>query len=188
MNDTKQYIPNSIDLQYISDYFQERVIKKDTKYHVLFSYIDSKIRYSEDQAVTWVLYSDIKVIGGVKCQKAATNLFGRRWIAYFAKEKYPQAIGPYKFAGLPGLIMEIHDTRGDYHFTVSKIKKNTSSFTINLDSYKNYPKNYYLKAKHNLEYEGAGFPDMTSELRRQYEETAVVLKRMFNNPIELKPL
>lgn len=31
---------------------------------------------------------------------------------------FPQ--GPYKFQGLPGLILEIKDTKGDYHFGFAK--------------------------------------------------------------------
>src|SRR5690606_11804280 len=63
LNDTKAYKPSGIDLQAISDYFQERLFKTGPNYQVIFSYIDAKIRYSERQAVQWVLYGNTKVIG-----------------------------------------------------------------------------------------------------------------------------
>lgn len=188
LNDTKQYEASGFDLQSISDYFQERVFKLGANYHVFFSYIDAKIQYSEKQNIKWVLYADEKVIAGVKCQMAATNLFGRRWIAYFAKNTYDFSVGPYKFSGLPGLIFELYDTRDDYHFTLSGIEKYDRKISFNLNSYKLFAKSNYLKAKYNLEYQGAAYPPMTGELKKEYDETTSVLKRMFNNPIELKPL
>lgn len=187
LNDTKQYEPKGIDVQSISDYFQERLIKLGANYHIFFSYIDAKIQYSEKQSIKWVLYNEEKIIAGVKCQMAATNLFGRRWIAYFAKNGYDFSVGPYKFSGLPGLIFEIYDTRDDYHFTLSSFEKYEKNLKFNLNNYSLFTKANYLKAKFNLEYQGAGYPPMTQEMRREYEETVSVLKKMFNNPIELKP-
>lgn len=187
LDDTKAYKPSGIDLQAISDYFQERLFKTGPNCQVIFSYIDAKIRYSERQAVQWVLYGNTKVIGGVQCQMATTNLFGRRWIAYFAKDGYDYSIGPYKFSGLPGLIFEIYDTRGHYHFTLTKVEKYNQEMRFNLNNYKLFSKENYLKAKYNLEFEGAGYPPMFGELKKEYDETAAVLKRMYNNPMEVKP-
>lgn len=186
LNDTGQYSSGGgVDLQAISDYFQERVIKKKDKYNILFTYISNRIRYEEDLSIKWVLYKDTKVIGGIKCQMAATNKYGRRWIAYFSKD-YSQQIGPYKFSGLPGLILELYDTRNDYHFTVSKIEKIKRPFSFNLSNYKLFSKTNYKKAKYNLEFEGAGFPPMDGEMKKDYEEISADLKKKYRNPIELK--
>lgn len=41
---------------------------------------------------------------------------GRQWIAWFTSE-IPLSEGPYKFGGLPGLILEVADSEGDYRYT-----------------------------------------------------------------------
>jgi GLPGLI family protein len=187
LNDTGQYVSKGgIDTRAISDYFKERLVEKDGISNVFVNVIDGKIRYQEKVNLKWVLYADTKIINGVKCQMAATNKYGRRWIAYFSKE-YPQSLGPYKFNGLPGLIFELYDTKEDYHFTLAKIEKYTKDFSFNLGGYKNFDKTKYLKAKYNYEFTPAGMPPMEGEMKREYEAALEKLKIMYNNPLELKP-
>jgi GLPGLI family protein len=47
-------------------------------------------------------------IGSWEAQKATTEFAGRKWTAWFAEE-LPFNDGPYKFKGLPGLIVKISD-------------------------------------------------------------------------------
>ncbi|MDF2551726.1 MAG: hypothetical protein K0R77_1001 [Chryseobacterium sp.] len=169
-----------------ADYIDERILKKNGITNVYGNYIDERLRYDENVATQWVLYSETKIINGIKCQMAATNKYGRRWIAYFSKE-YPQSLGPYKFTGLPGLIFELYDTRNDYHFTVIKLEKNTDDFEFNLNGYKKLSKKDFLKATYNLKYTIAGFPDMDAGMRKETEAIFEKLKKMNNNPLELKP-
>lgn len=189
LNDTGQYKAKAgIDLQTVSDYFKERLVKKDGNVNIFFKYGDDKIRYEEKVNLKWVLYKETKVINGIKCQMAAINKYGRRWIAYFSKE-YPQSLGPYKFTGLPGLIFELYDTRNDYHFTLTKVEKFTDEFTFNLSGYKNFDKTKYLKAKYNLENTFAAFPglEISAEESKYYQSLLDKRKKMYNNPLELKP-
>jgi GLPGLI family protein len=166
--------------------FGERVIKKNNRTTVYTVAKDSRIRYEETDPLQWVLYSETKIINGVKCQMAATNKFGRRWIAYFSKE-YPQSLGPYKFNGLPGLIFELYDTKDDYHFTATKVEKNSEEFKYNLSPYKLMSKKNYIQARNNMEFTLAGFPQMDEEMRKETQVIFDKKKRMFNNPLELKP-
>ena len=188
LNDTGQYKSKGIDTRVYSDYFQERLIKEEGITTVFFINPDNKIRYEEKLNLKWVLYGETKIINGVKCQMAATNKYGRRWIAYFSKE-YPQSLGPYKFNGLPGLIFELYDTRDDYHFTLVKVEKFTDDFEYNLSGFKNFPKDKYLKAKYNLENTFEALPGLviTPEERKYYESLLEKGKKMHNNPLELKP-
>lgn len=186
LNDTGQYESRGVDTKTISDYFQERVIKLDDKTTVYTKAIDSKIRYEESEPLKWVLYGETKIINGVKCQMASTNKFGRRWIAYFSKE-YPQSLGPYKFNGLPGLIFELYDTKDNYHFTATKVEKNTDEVHFNLSAYKLMTKKNYLQAKYNMEFTLAGFPQMDEQMRKETQGIFDKKKKMYNNPLELKP-
>jgi GLPGLI family protein len=175
-----------IDTKKSSIIFNERVLKINNKTTIFAITVDSKIRYEESEPLQWVLYSETKTINGVKCQMAATNKFGRRWIAYFSKE-YPQSLGPYKFNGLPGLIFELYDIRDDYHFTATKVEKDSEEFKYNLSSYKLMNKKNYLQAKYNMEFTVAAFPDMDEAMRKQTQEMLDKKKKLFNNPLELKP-
>ncbi|WP_294271769.1 GLPGLI family protein [uncultured Chryseobacterium sp.] len=189
LNDTGQYKARAgIDLRTASDYFQERLLKKEGSTTVFFKYGDDKIRYQEKVSLKWVLYGETKTINGIRCQMAATNKYGRRWIAYFSKE-YPQSLGPYKFTGLPGLIFELYDTKEQYHFTLTKVEKYASDFTLNLSPFKEYIKDKYLKAKYNMENTLAAFSglEIAGEERTYYQSLIEKRKKMYNNPIELNP-
>lgn len=69
---------------------------------------------------TWFLENDVKTIHSYKCKKAKISFGGRIWHAWYAPE-IPFQDGPYKFHGLPGLILEIYSEDGDYSFTTSGI-------------------------------------------------------------------
>ncbi|KMQ69352.1 hypothetical protein ACM39_04510 [Chryseobacterium sp. FH2] len=186
LNDSGQYEMQGVDVGAISDYFKERIIEKDGITNTFLTVTSSKIRYQEKIDLKWVLYGDIKIINGVRCQMATTNKFGRRWVAYFSKE-YPQSLGPYKFTGLPGLIFELYDTRGDYHFTITKVEKFKEEFDFNLNAFKNYPKNKYLQASFNVQFTSAAIPSLQGEMRKQFDDMMKRKQKRYNNPLELKP-
>ncbi|BFO68324.1 GLPGLI family protein [Chryseobacterium sp. KCF3-3] len=74
-----------------------------------------KIR--EDQKPMWKILSDKKKIGEYNVQKATTEFGARKWIAWFTTE-IPFQDGPYKFCGLPGLIVKIEDETGSHIMTL----------------------------------------------------------------------
>src|SRR5690606_12244226 len=75
----------------------------------------------------WELQSNQKEMMGYMCHEARISLGGREWIAWYTND-LPLQDGPYKFSGLPGLILEIHSRDGDYQFAMKGLKKNT--FTV----------------------------------------------------------
>jgi GLPGLI family protein len=54
-----------------------------------------------------------KKIAGYECTKATTNFRGSNIVAYFAKE-LPYSAGPFKFFGLPGLILDVRVENKSY--------------------------------------------------------------------------
>lgn len=64
------------------------------------------------------------VILGYSCQRAFITYCGRDYIAWYSPQ-IPLADGPYKFNGLPGLILKISDTKNQHCFTFSSIRKMT---------------------------------------------------------------
>lgn len=74
----------------------------------------------------WKLTDEKKQINQLKVQKATSRWGGRNWTAWFCEE-LPFQEGPYKFRGLPGLIVELYDDKGNYRFELVKSEKiNTS--------------------------------------------------------------
>lgn len=71
----------------------------------------------------WQLCSgeDTTVLG-YKCHKALTHFAGRSYVAWFTPE-IPVSDGPYKFGGLPGLIVKINDTKNQHSFTLTGVKR-----------------------------------------------------------------
>lgn len=52
-------------------------------------------------------------IMGYECRKATTEFAGRNYTAWFTPE-IPLPFGPYKFGGLPGLILKLEDAEQQY--------------------------------------------------------------------------
>lgn len=84
----------------------------------------------------WKLHKDKKEIKGFSAQKATMSYSGRDYTAWFTNE-IPISDGPYKFNGLPGLILEIADTENHYVFELKAFEKlePTVPFKINLKQY-----------------------------------------------------
>ncbi|MBO3099203.1 GLPGLI family protein [Gelidibacter pelagius] len=71
---------------------------------------------------TWEINEDTKEFMGYTVQKATIDFAGRSYEAWFTME-IPIPNGPYVFHGLPGLIVELHDTHNHYHFTMLGLEK-----------------------------------------------------------------
>ncbi|MCW3160578.1 GLPGLI family protein [Chryseobacterium oryctis] len=75
--------------------------------------------YEEDRPLNWKISSETMKIGDYKVQKAETDFAGRLWTAWFTTD-LPYQDGPYKFGGLPGLVIKVEDDKGDYSFDLMK--------------------------------------------------------------------
>lgn len=72
----------------------------------------------------WILIEDsIKTINKYQCRLAVCKFHGREYKAWYTTE-LPYQDGPWKFHGLPGLIIEVYDTKDHYHFTLISVKRN----------------------------------------------------------------
>lgn len=110
------------------------------------SMLGSYYTFSEKlESQNWEIRDSIKTILGYKCHKATTFFRGRKYIAWFTPE-IPIPEGPWKFCGLPGLILEIYDITDDYHYIIRSIQKeNVDPITIYNPLMKQYKKTDRIK-------------------------------------------
>jgi GLPGLI family protein len=79
----------------------------------------------------WKISNEKKKIGSVNCKKAIGILYGRNYEVWYAPE-IPISSGPWKFYGLPGLILEAIEINGNLKFAFvsldmyNKINENIS--------------------------------------------------------------
>ena len=113
-------------------------------YHIYKNYPKGKLtftdhipsdtyKFEEDlDLFHWELTGDTSTICGYKTQQATCHFGGRSWIAWFAPE-LPYSDGPYKFNGLPGLIVKVTDTRNHYDFELISINKPGHGVIIDIE-------------------------------------------------------
>ncbi|PKF73623.1 GLPGLI family protein [Chryseobacterium sp. PMSZPI] len=119
--------------QYIPGRLTSFLIKKNNNnIYQNYEYIGDANYYklSEESKQHWNITDSIKVSNNFRLQKAIAQFGGRNWIAWFTKD-IPMPYGPYKFNGLPGLIMELYDTKKDYYFHVIKSEKISEDYKRN---------------------------------------------------------
>lgn len=73
----------------------------------------------------WNITNEKQKILKYNCIKATTTFRGRNYIAWFTDEIAIQN-GPWKFCGLPGLIVKVNDTANNYSFELEGIDLATS--------------------------------------------------------------
>ncbi|WP_294333958.1 GLPGLI family protein [uncultured Chryseobacterium sp.] len=78
--------------------------------------------YRENPELVWKISDEKQKIGAYNAQKATADFGGRKWIAWFTTE-IPFPDGPYKFYGLPGLIVKIGDHAGNYSWELKGNRK-----------------------------------------------------------------
>nr|WP_315031819.1 GLPGLI family protein [uncultured Chryseobacterium sp.] len=113
-----------------------------------------QIYYQEDRPLKWEISNTNEKQNGYSAQKATVVFGGRVWTAWFAKD-IPVSDGPYKFSGLPGLIVKLEDENGDYKFDLVKkvIINNAFEEPVNADAKQSTRINFHGdKASLDLEF------------------------------------
>lgn len=83
-----------------------------------------RIGYEEPRmtAGQWQIHRETQNILGYPSQKATTRFGGRNWVAWFTVD-IPFSDGPYKFAGLPGLITRLESEDEECIFDLQSFTK-----------------------------------------------------------------
>lgn len=93
-----------------------------------FHIINTEYRYSEPMPeFHWQIQSsDVRNILGYECRKAVTTFRGRTWTAWYTTQ-IPVLNGPWKFNGLPGLILNAYDGDRYFEYTAVGIEKGSAT-------------------------------------------------------------
>jgi len=143
------------------------------------------MQYTEPfEVFQWELLDKTDSIGGYSAQKARCNYGGREWIAWYTSN-IPINDGPYKFRGLPGLIIKMYDKKEHYVFELDAIERYDKYFDIELEEREwiKTTREKYLKAEQNFRH------DIMSRAK-EAGANAVSQQRAYrnmlkkNNPIE----
>lgn len=102
------------------------ISKKYPKYEVFLHnrILRDQYKVSDDRKIDWKISSEKQKIGEWNSQKAETEFGGRKWVAWFTSD-IPIQDGPYKFHGLPGLIVKLEDLSKSHVFNLQAVKNLT---------------------------------------------------------------
>lgn len=112
--------PDSIQPLILTDFITKKITSKE---YLTENSGDSYSEYiiKESISIKWVLVNETKKIGNYLCKKATTTFRGRNYSAWYY-EKIPISVGPWKFHGLPGVIIRITDAKNQVSFYLEHIE------------------------------------------------------------------
>ena len=156
---------------------------------------NDKVLYTESVPMDWEMSKERDEILGYKVQKAHTRFRGRNYTAWFS-EDIPFSSGPYKFNGLPGLILKIKDEDEDYIFLLKGFQKleEPISPSTQLEEFLNTTRENFIDIQDGynndpfgaLERSGMRFPSMSAKEKAQRTREYRRNRENENNPIELE--
>lgn len=95
--------------------------------------IGDRFRYEDEiGTLPWKIASQTDSILSYVCQKATLHFRGRDYTAWFTPD-IPINDGPWKFSGLPGLILKVQDDKGLFDFKLIGLEQPSHPFPVRLD-------------------------------------------------------
>lgn len=91
---------------------------KNNNYYLLD---DAYLVYETDDKIVWNITKETKQKDKWKLQKATSDFRGRKWEAWFTSD-LPFSEGPYKFNNLPGLVVEVKDSKNNFVYELVRIE------------------------------------------------------------------
>jgi GLPGLI family protein len=101
------------------------IIKSRNSEFIKTKYIDviqkNKFSFLENLKLKWAISNQKELVNNIPCTLAILNFGGRKWTAWFA-HSIPIQEGPYKFGGLPGLIVKLQDEKKYFVFQLENYR------------------------------------------------------------------
>lgn len=182
---TKEYTELVAKLQFdynLNFLFKEISTGKITVFDRVFT---DRYIYNDSVDFNWILTDSTSIICGQECHQATCQFRGRTWFAWYCD--IPVALGPWKFCGLPGLILKVEDSRREHVFCAINIRPSHSQITKETRKYTMTERAKFNKA---LEYYMANSSKIVSNsnviipINRDGSARTLPKRRRFFNPIE----
>lgn len=129
-----------------SDYKEESIgdpmqIYKDRSKGIITSIYNSFVdNFMVEQKTAefqqWQIREETDTVFGYSCQKAVVDYAGRNYTAWFTTE-IPINDGPWKFHGLPGLILKVSDSDGNFQYLAIGLQQYGDNILIMKDKVEN---------------------------------------------------
>ncbi|WP_304419898.1 GLPGLI family protein [Profundicola chukchiensis] len=130
INNASQIVGDTID--YVFEIFKD-FNKNKIFSEAHFINLQNKIQVDDIDSFVWKKINESKYILGYLCKKAITEFRGREYEVFYCPE-IESKDGPFKFSGLPGLILSVVEKNKRIEFVATSIDFNTQkSITSNLD-------------------------------------------------------
>ena len=116
--------------------FVYKDFKKDSIVTLTHGFLTDEHVYINEKNPTfdWKIENENKEILGYQCTKAVTTFRGRSYTAWSVTD-IKTSDGPWKFSGLPGLILEIYDKDGEVKIEANKLVLNAKDNNVVLPKY-----------------------------------------------------
>lgn len=144
-------------------------------------------RYTEPiPKIGWILSEETEEIMGHECHKATTKWRGREWTAWYSD--IPIDAGPWKFQGLPGIILKLEDSTGQHYFEAIGTKNDSYPIGYHDHLYsRSTREKFNALLKHASEHWGSDMVDSGMIIPQSEEEEQMLRsRRRFYSPIELE--
>lgn len=125
----KTGIAPQVSLKYELNFGTYKDFSKNKIYTIQNVNVQNFIYQEPNENIDWEILNEYKTIVNYNCRKATAFWKGRKWEVWYT-EDIPIQDGPYKFKGLPGLILEVMDSKKDYHFYAKGIRKQYEKIEI----------------------------------------------------------
>ncbi|PZP50717.1 MAG: hypothetical protein DI598_04905 [Pseudopedobacter saltans] len=176
--------------KYIEGIREKYYTQKDNTYEIR-SFGEIFYLIPDKETVQWTIEDSVKQLQGYIAQKATASSHGRNYTVWFTSD-LPYSFGPRRLHGLPGLILEAYDNKGQIRYSLNKIdlqptleyigipvksqKATLNQFLNMADAWKRNYKNGSIKI------DGKEFEVNNFSTSRPVK----VAKSKYNNPIDLQ--
>lgn len=150
--------------------------------HIFMNYY----KYSEPiPEFDWTITHETENIMGYECVKATADWRGRKWFAWFSD--IPVNGGPWKFQGLPGLILKVEDSEGDHSIYAIGFKNDIFPIGCTDRAYMPTSREKYIEAKKDYSENAgrimaeSGMVELTDDTKKEFAG-----RRLFYAPMELE--
>ena len=140
----------------------ESVLRHNDDFTVRNNFFMNYAEYNDSAfKINWEMHPDTMTVCGYLCHKATARIRGVDWTAWYA-EDIPIDAGPWKFHGLPGMILKVTNAENTHDYEAVTIRKPNFEYVRTRYRWRNVPRAKYLEMERGNAFGTLqpGFPGM----------------------------